>query len=739
MSNEAALQAKIVELEKKVEALSVLVGQAGGSLKNFRNSTETLLGPFGSLVDATRSGATGLSAYNSTLDKGGETVKMLTGFMGDLGKGLNLAGGALTQYVQMVNVQSDELYKTYQDLASVGAAGKADLKSIMDTAKQFGAVSEKDLPKFAQMVSQNSETLAKFGGTVSEGLKTFGAVSAEIQQTGLQTQFMNMGMSVDSINKGMAGYLKMQTQTGAAQKMTTEELAAGTADYLKNLDVLSKLTGKSGEAIQKERDERLLNEQYSIHQRQLQQRADAGDMEAKKKLEEEDKVLSQTTGDARKGFMAAFTGMGMQTEEGRKLFMSAPEAFKMAASGQGVEAGKILDSAKGEFGKTMDQFGTLIMAAGNKFMINVSDMRFTENMKGTAEEREKAAKQQQQDQIERTAASVAAQTALTQEQRKATENLTNFVTLGIEPVQNAMLQLATATRGVTDVLPGAKSKAPEGATAAEKQRFDELQEKQKTEQGIGPKTTGARGSQVGFKPTAEKPTLPGGMTKADIEESAAKKSGELSKAIDDTKDALDKQMKKMTDNAKAGAKAGVQKLKDYINQINTEPPPTTPPPAAAAAADTTTTPAPSVQTPRRFVEPEPPAAPVLTPRDRNFVEPEPPVVAPERREPGAGVRPTIETFTANISQGFINVNSANNIRFPEMPTSYKSSLDTDMMSKFAGLPTPREAKTEPVSATPRDSELIASNALVSQKLDDLIDIMRRGVTYQRKISQVATA
>ena len=732
MADEAALKAKIVELEKKVEALSVLVGQAGGSLKNFRNSTETLLGPFGSLVDATRSGATGLSAYNSTLDKGGETVKMLTGFMGDLGKGLNLAGGALTQYVQMVNVQSDELYKTYQDLASVGAAGKADLKSIMDTAKQFGAVSEKDLPKFAQMVSQNSETLAKFGGTVSEGLKTFGAVSAEIQQTGLQTQFMNMGMSVDSINKGMAGYLKMQTQTGAAQKMTTEELAAGTADYLKNLDVLSKLTGKSGEAIQKERDERLLNEQYSIHQRQLQQRADAGDLEAKKKLEEEDKVLSQTTGDARKGFMAAFTGMGMQTEEGRKLFMSAPEAFKMAASGQGVEAGKILDSAKGEFGKTMDQFGTLIMAAGNKFMINVSDMRFTENMKGTAEEREKAAKQQQQDQIERTAASVAAQTALTQEQRKATENLTNFVTLGIEPVQVAMLQLATATRGVTDVLPGAKSQAPEGATAAEKQRFDELQEKQKTEQGIGPKTTGLRGSQVGFKPTAEKPTLPGGMTKADIEESAAKKSGELSEAIDKTKDALDKQMSTMTGDALAG----VTKLKDWINQINTAPPPTPPTPAAAAAT-TTTTPAAAATT----TTPAAAAAGVpLPPREtRRFVEPEPPVVAPERREPGAGVRPTIETFTANISQGFINVNSANNIRFPEMPTSYKSSLDTDMMSRFAGLPTPREAKTEPVSATPRDSELIASNALVSQKLDDLIDIMRRGVTYQRKISQVATA
>jgi len=127
------------------------------------------------------------------------------------------------------------------------------------------------------------------------------------------------------------------------------------------------------------------------------------------------------------------------------------------------------------------------------------------------------------------------------------------------------------------------------------------------------------------------------------------------------------------------------------------------------------------------------------PATRPFQGSEPPMIAPEKRESGAGARPTIETLTANISQGFINVNSANNIRFPEMPTSYKSSLDPDMMSKVAGLPAPRDTKPEPVSMTPRDSELIASNMLVSQKLDDLIDIMRRGVGYQRKISQVATS
>jgi hypothetical protein len=686
MSDETdALKAEIKDLKEQMEAMKRLLGDTNGSLSRLKVSTDGLMGPFGSLVDATRSGATGMSAYNTTLGKTDEAAKMLTGFLGDFGKGLELGKGALVQYAQMVNIQSDELYKSYQGLSSVGAAGKADLQSIMNTAKQFGAVSEKDLPKFTQMVSQNSETLAKFGGTVAEGLKTFGNVSAEIQQSGLQTQFMNMGMTVDSINKGMAGYLKIQTQSGAAQKMTTEELAAGAADYLKNLDVLSKLTGKSGDAIQKEREERLMNEQYSLHQRELQKKADAGDMDAKRKLAEEDKVLSQTSGDARKGFMAAFSGMGMQTEEGRKLYMSAPEAFKMAASQSGVESGKILDSAKAEFGKTMDNFGGVMMAAGNKLFVNVSDMRGTENLKGTAEEREKEAKRQQQEQIERTGASVAAQTALTQEQRKATENLTNFVTKGIEPVQLAMLNLAQATTAVTELLPGAKGQASAGATEAEKRKFEELQQKQRTEQGIGPPVEGGRGSQVGQKPTAQKPTLPGGRTQEQIRESAAKEAGELSTLIDNAKTALTAKMATMTD----GAKDSVSKLIDWISKTNVPTNNNSNNNNNNNNNDTN-----------------------LNPRPRGFSE-----------------NLTADKMTANINQGVINVASTNDAK---LDIGYKPNMSVDT-SKI-GTPAETKAVTESTADKTTNADVVTSNAMLSAKMDDLIGLARSTNSYLQKIS-----
>ena len=75
-----------------------------------------------------------------------------------------------------------------------------------------------------------------------------------------------------------------------------------------------------------------------------------------------------------------------------------------------------------------------------------------------------------------------------------------------------------------------------------------------------------------------------------------------------------------------------------------------------------------------------------------------------------------------------------------MSTAYRSSLDPEIMSRFAGQPATGDASVEKESTAQRtDAELIASNVLVSQKLDDLIDIMRKGVGYQRKISMSASA
>ena len=70
-----ALKAEVQDLKEQVDALKRIIGDTSTSFSKVKLSTDSLLGPFGTLVDATKSGATGLSAYNQSLDKGGETVK----------------------------------------------------------------------------------------------------------------------------------------------------------------------------------------------------------------------------------------------------------------------------------------------------------------------------------------------------------------------------------------------------------------------------------------------------------------------------------------------------------------------------------------------------------------------------------------------------------------------------------------------------------------------------------------
>ena len=678
MATVEELQAEITELKEQVTMLKRLMGDTTGSLGRLNVGTDKLLGPFSSLVDATSSGATGLGIYNETLAKGDEALKAFGGLLGTYGATLTALTGASASYMQAVTKQTDEQYKAYQGLAAAGAGFqektnefnkpvKGTFESINDLANQFGIVNSRDLPKFVQIISQSSETLAKFGGTVYDGMKAFGSLANSVQNTGLQTEFLNMGMTVDSINKGLAGYLKTQTLSAAGQMKSQQELNAGAADYIRNLDMLSKLTGKSVEVLQKEQDEALLNEQYSIHQRELQQKADAGDIEAQKQLVEEQKVISQTEGSVRKGFMAAFTGMGMQFEEGRKLYQSAPEAFNQAAKGTGVQANQILDSAKSEFKKTMDTFGGLIMATGNTLFASVSDMRKIENLQGTAEERATRTKELQDRTKTATDEGVAGMTALSQEQRNAARDLNQFVQIGVLPSIYFLGKLAEKTREMADLLPGAKPRTTE----------------QQTGQGYG--------SNVGQPGVS-------GRTSADIERSAKQSVG---KDIEDYKkklSALNTQLSGIGDQSSEAYKTlkeqieKLTKMKEALEKFVGVAPPPAPGPGPGPQ------PAPSPQVP----------IPAVTPR---------PVSSPQVPIPAVIPRPVSSNYNEDLNSAVAKNDQA---KTEEMKTAMKS---------FEGS-SPQKTTNE---------EVVASNTMLAGKMDDLIDLMRKSVGYQEKISNQAYA
>ena len=700
MATQAELEAEIADLKEKVKALTTLAGQAGNSFGRLSTAAGSILGPMGALFDATVKGTTGVSAYNNALDLSGAELQKLAGTTSIFGIALGTASESLKLYVKMAGAQADALMKSYQDLSSVGAAGKADLTDTYETMRKFGATSKEDLPKITQMVGQNAEMLSKLGGTVSQGMKQFADVSASIQQTGLQTEFMNMGMSVDSINKGIAGYLKIQTQSGAAQKMTQEQLNAGAADYLKQLDNLSKLTGKSAEALGKEREERMNDEKFAIMRRQQLQvvkrgGAEGAAMEATIKQQDELLALIKQRGgaEAEKAAMYTMGGFGTQTEEGRKMLMTMPEVVKMIqdmSAGAKITNDAILTQAGESTERFTDMMGNNVLAGGKNVGLNMSQSMGFENSLAGEKQRQanqiaagqkpttasEDAKAQQEAQTKATSESVAAMVELVQKQRDSAINLSDMSTKGIVPATQAMGVLAGKVTAFTDILPYTRER-----TAVQKN------------QQSGGLITG---------PDFDKNLPFPGMKSSQIEDIAQK---EVKNFIVE----LGKSFEKAT---AAAGKIGVDAETYIKNILQGRLQPAVTPPAAAVT----------------------PAAPAVTPAPRTG-----PPSGTQRQVPG-GTSSVPTSGALSIARGFINIESAENIRFPEMSTAYRSSLDPEMMSRFAGQPATGDASVEKESTAQRtDAELIASNVLVSQKLDDLIDIMRKGVGYQRKISMSASA
>jgi len=715
-------------VEEQAKIIQDILSKTGKNFSTLGPVLERLLGPFQQLISATASGATGMAAYNAALDKLPASIEKLSAILGPVGDAFRAVGAAGMEYVKAVNLQNDELYKSYQVLAKTGLAGEANTDSLLKTAQQFGVVSDTQLPQFSKMLESNSEMLAKFGGTAAQGVTAFANISENIQRTGVQTQLLAMGMSIESINAGTAGFLKTQQMSGAAmqragedQKAYTARMSAGAEDYIKQMDILSKLTGKSAEAQQKEMEERLNDERYAIHHRELTMKANAGDLEAKKQLEEENKILQQTTGDVQKGFRAAFTGYGMQTEEGRKLFMAAPEAFKQAAAGVGVEANKILDTAKGEFGKTLDTFGQLYMAAGNNFTSNVADMIKVTLLKGTAAEREKAAEDAQKTQIEKTHESIKVQIATIQLQREAQKDLQNMLHAGSTAVGYFMLKLTEAYRlEGTSRLPGAEGF--KGMSAAEIEAERAKLQLQRLSQGVGgPPLDRDKGETEGTRKSRQEDAGLKQMkpTESMIERRAVEELNiivpGMRTAVNQVIDDLLKEVAKgavngATDAAKEAAKLAQEQIDRLrlLLQDNQAP-----------------------RDQRRSALDQVPTVASVDGRPMSLTTTSEPVASVDGRP--MSLTTTSELLAATVNRGTVNIASVENIGFPQMPTSFRSSLDPDMMSQIitAGFSTARETKTESTT-TPRDSELIASNVVVSQKLDDLIEIMRRGVGIQDK-------
>ena len=168
MAPDEATAAEIARLKEVVVEARDKIHDLGGSTSKVSDKLGATAGALGTFTGAMNSGAQGMSAYNSLVSTvSGNLANMAKNADGSataLSVLANASGGLITAIFK----QSDALFKSYQDISQIGAAGSSGMQGVFDSMQQFG-YSLEELPKFGALLAENSASLAAFGGTVAQG------------------------------------------------------------------------------------------------------------------------------------------------------------------------------------------------------------------------------------------------------------------------------------------------------------------------------------------------------------------------------------------------------------------------------------------------------------------------------------------------------------------------------------------------------------------------------------------
>jgi hypothetical protein len=405
---------------------------------------------FNSSLDELSTAATAAGAALTLLIPGGILIKALVA-------GITMAATSYIKYTQAANEMADQLHKGYQGLAKAGGAAADGMTGLKNDAQKLG-LAMGELDQLVSLVAENSKDFALFAGSVSDGRKRFAEMGQAIEPA--RAGLMNMGLGIKDINEGLAGYVKLQTRLGNSQSMSVAQLAKGAQDYLKEQDMLTKLTGQSRAEMEQQRERALQKEQFAAKVRELQLAGNKDGAEALLKL---NSVYEAAGPEMASAFQASVTG-NLSNADAQKANLASNG--EMIRTTQQVIAGQIsyqeaAQRTGKEMGNTADTVGTTLgqLGAYNNNFGNLSEqLKLAQMAQGDIVANSAKIQEDQKKQIAGADPLVKGQTAIVEAQIAANKAMTDFIFEGIVPAQDKMRLLAEATglaaRGLADVVGG---------------------------------------------------------------------------------------------------------------------------------------------------------------------------------------------------------------------------------------------------------------------------------------------
>ena len=435
------------------EALAKEMADATKGVKNYTNQLNYSLNSLGTSIKNVgldlANGAKGASMFNNSIESGAEVVAKVASQCGILGTVVGSVVKAFGMFLGAVNKQSDALYKSYQDVSRAGAIGQGGMTEVYDSMRKFGYTID-ELGNLGTLLKENSKNFGLFTSSAVAGSRQFSEIADNIQNSGLRRQFFNLGMTVDDINNGIAGYIVQEGKLGKLRGRDQAELTQASTAYVREMEILTRLTGQTRQEMEQQREQALQIDAFYAGLKDLPK---AAREEALKAFNIASSISPKMAAEFAANFNGVITGTtdllmstsGESLKYGRDFFVAGGKATDamQGLSDAGTRAQEVTDNlAKvgAQFGLTSRELTMLTNKGTDPFAKSVADI--TAEVDAAAGGYDRATN---------------AQSAMRDSQIKITQNFNDLVNLGITPVTRAMMYLTEVIENLTDLLPGSRN------------------------------------------------------------------------------------------------------------------------------------------------------------------------------------------------------------------------------------------------------------------------------------------
>jgi len=316
----AELAKKARELSSSMSSYSSAAGSASASAALLASGLEQLSGGAVNFTKQVANGNDSFSKFNGSISQLADGTGDLLMAMGPnslIMAGFGLLAKALGAVVGKVFENEDKLMGSYDKLAEFGVATSLTTDALYEAGKTAGYPNENGLLKIlTDNVSKISTDLLGLAGTSSKGFDAFKKISTVTNDT--LDHFNKLGVSQKKLNEYQASYVSLQVKTGAASKMSTDQLKAGSIEYAKNLVELAAVTGKTTDQIKEGQKQDLEDVAYAIHARQVASKEN-GEQQLQRERDALERLEQVGGKEMRKGFLKVLASGNASAPEAQGL------------------------------------------------------------------------------------------------------------------------------------------------------------------------------------------------------------------------------------------------------------------------------------------------------------------------------------------------------------------------------------------------------------------------------------